>query len=80
MDFTDIHGIKHDNCTLITPTEEYRRIIIFMDSVGRRFVAISPNPEPTKYGSAKSHWKQGKPNDAPKEYFHIDKKTANQYG
>ncbi|PHY17404.1 hypothetical protein CS304_15445, partial [Lactiplantibacillus plantarum] len=26
------------------------------------------------------HWKQGKPNDAPKEYFHIDKKTANQYG
>ncbi|MCH7260697.1 hypothetical protein MMY95_15650 [Lactiplantibacillus sp. ME-2] len=60
----------------MTPTEEYRRIIIFMDSVGRRFVAISPNPEPTKYGSAKSHWKQGKPNDVPKEYFHVDKKNC----
>ncbi|MDN7036875.1 hypothetical protein [Lactiplantibacillus plantarum] len=76
MDFTDVYGIKHENCTLIAPTEEYRRIIIFMDSVGRRFVAISPNPEPTKYGSAKSHWKQGKPNDVPKEYFHIDKKNC----
>ena len=78
MDFTDVYGIKHENCTLITPTEEYRRIIIFMDSVGRRFVAISPNPEPTKYGSAKSHWKQGM--TYPKNIFISTKKTANQYG
>ncbi|WP_082820857.1 hypothetical protein [Secundilactobacillus collinoides] len=73
MNFTDVYGIKHDNCTLITPANEYNRILIFMDLAGRRFITISPNPTPSKYSSANSHWKCGRPSEAPREYFYIDK-------
>ncbi|MCT3583644.1 hypothetical protein EFS17_06720 [Levilactobacillus brevis] len=77
MDFIDVYGINHENCTLITPTREYSRINIFMDSVGRRFVAMSPDPVPSKYGSVNSHWKRGRPSEAPKDYFYIDLELSN---
>ena len=52
MDFVDVYGIKHENCTLVAPAREYQRVVIFMDALGRRFVAMGPDPQPTKYGSS----------------------------
>ncbi|AVW09066.1 hypothetical protein [Lactiplantibacillus paraplantarum] len=72
MDFVDVYGIKHKNCTLVAPAREYQRVVIFMDAVGRRFVAMGPDPQPTKYGSSSQHWHQAQPSAAPEGYFHID--------
>ena len=73
MDFVDVYGIKHENCTLVTPAREYQRVVIFMDAVGRRFVAMDPDAQPTKYGSSNQHWHLAKTSEAPEGYFHIEK-------
>ena len=65
MDFVDVYGIKHENCTLVAPAREYQRVVIFMDALGRRFVAMGPDPQPTKYGSSSQHWHQAQPSAAP---------------
>ncbi|WP_010622280.1 hypothetical protein ABTQ33_12980 (plasmid) [Paucilactobacillus suebicus] len=69
MEFIDVFGIKHTQCSLLDTKSEYKRVFIFTDEKGQNFVAIKENPEPNNYGSKNMHWRCAKPQDAPINYY-----------
>lgn len=69
MTYTDIYGFKHENATIVSKKDEFRRVFIIEDEKHRRFECLKEHPESTHKGSA--HWKLSSKDTPPDNYWDV---------
>lgn len=67
MEYVDIFGYKHSDCSIISSDNEYKRVFIIEDSSHRHFVCLKPDATPKKGMS--NHWELSKDDHIPDNYW-----------